>query len=535
MRIAFAALFLALHLGAFADVLHMKNGTTMEGRALSEEGDEFTFKLNSGGQIQVKRADIEWIEWSSAENAKAEFDKRRKPGTVAGLLEAAAWAKFHGMRDQAEDAFLAVLKIEPQNATANEGLGRRKFADKWVSEDEYMKLTGHVKAGNRWVTADEKKKMDEGWEWVNGKLTSPDDIKRSKGLVEVDGKWVTKKEYDEIMKKRAANPDKPPAGGADNPPAGNNPPAGSAKVPGLDGKPTPDDKLTDAEKKKLHDPKEEAAILAWLGPNWRAYSGIHYRLVTCCDDKDPDFDRKFVESMDHFWWRYQELFQKQPEQKKLHNIMVHASSASYDEWLKKNNGGGGMGAFGTYVHSMQFNPAILWHRHVDGIDDNVRTTLFTGRHEACHQFVAFYVRGDGGPWFQEGIAAMQEPDIPYYLYPYRWDYIRLQVLEGKNDITLADLIKKSSSLDANQNYSRGAATHWFFLNYKDGLYRDKYVQFLCKGSIDSPSALEKAIGVPIDQLDKQYREFIREMDARRDKEEPKWAPGQKPPGAGNAK
>lgn len=537
MRLAVLALAVLSPLAAFADVLHMKNGTTLEGRAVTpEDAEEFTFKMGSGGQIQVKRSDVEWIEWSSAEAAKAEFDRRRKPGTVEALLDAAAWAKFHGMKDQAEDAWLSVLRKEPQNAVANEGLGRRKYQDRWVGEEEYLKLTGHVKVGSRWVTAEEKKKMDEGWEWVGGKLVSPDDVKRSKGLVEYEGKWVTKKEYEELVKKKGANPDRPPdSGGGDRPPANGGGAGVGAKPAYLDDRATPDDKLSDAEKKRLHNDKEEAQALVWLGKGWRALSGIHYRLLTNCDDPDPEFDRKFVASMDRYWWHYVDLFEKQPEQKKLHNIIVHSSSATYDEWLKKYGGTQGIGAFGTYMHSLQFSPAILWYRKVEGVPDNARTTLFTGRHEACHQFVAFYVRGDGGPWFQEGIAALQEPDIPFYLYPYRWDYIRLQVLEGKNDISMGDLIKRSGSLDANQNYSRGAATHWFFLNYRDGLYRAKYMQFLVKGSVDSVAALEKAVGVSIDELDRQYREFIREMDVRRDKEEPKWPPGQKPPGAGNAK
>lgn len=533
MRLLLLAAFLALPLCAGADVLHMKNGTKIEGKAVTEDGEEFPFKLNAGGQIQVKKADVEWIEWSSEEAAKAEYATRKKPGTVPALLDAATWAKFHGMNDQAQDAWLAVLKLEPQNEAANAGLKRKKLGDKWVTEDEYLKGTGHVKVGSRWVTADEKKKMDEGWEWVNGKLTSPDDVKRSKGLMELDGKWMTKKEYDEAMKKRpAAPPDKPPDS-PPNPQAANHGAATNIPVK-YENEPCPDDGMSDADKKKLHDSKEDAAIVAWLGQGWRTHSGIHYRLITNCDDKDPDFDKRFVASMDHYWFHYLALFDKKPEQKKLHNIMVHANQAAYDEWLKKNNGGGGVGAFGVYNHSMQFSPGILWHRHVEGIDDDCRTTLFTGRHEACHQFVAHYVGGPGGPWFQEGIAAMNEPDIPYYLYPYRWDFIRLQVLEGKDDISLANFIKRSPTLDANQNYSRGAATHWFFLNYKDGLYRKKYVEFMCKGA-DSAAALEKAIGVPIADLDKQYREYIKEMDIRRDKEEPKWPPGQKPPGAGNAK
>jgi hypothetical protein len=165
---------------------------------------------------------------------------------------------------------------------------------------------------------------------------------------------------------------------------------------------------------------------------------------------------------------------------------------------------------------------VLWYR------DDLRTCLYTGRHEAGHQYVAHYVRGDGGPWFQEGIAAMFEPDIPYWHYPYRWDFIRGQVLDGKDDISLADLIKKSSSLDGNQNYSRGAATHLFFFTAKDGVYKKKYQAHLAKGSIDSPDALAKAMGKPIEELDKEYRAWVKELDERRVKEgPPKVPPGPK--------
>ena len=480
MRIAPVLFLVLLTLPALADVLHMKNGTVMEGKILSEEGEVIPFSLNAGGQIEVKRSDIDWFEWTDKAAAKAEFEKRKGSGTGEALAAAGVWARDHGMTQEAQVAFLDALKKDPQNAVAHQGLGHRKYIDTWMSEEEYQKATGHVKAGGRWVTAEEKKKIDEGWEFVDGKLVSPDDAKRAKGLVEYEGKWITKKQYDDLMKKKAAG------------------------EKGAGGK--------EPDKARLHDLKDDAAILKVFGKGWRVYSGEHYRLITCCDDKDPEFDRKFVESMDAYWPTYCDLFDVKPEQKKLHNILVHASNVTYDEWLKKNNGGQGVGAFGTYLHGFQFQPATLWHR------DDLRTTLYTGRHEACHQFVAFYVRGDGGPWFQEGIAAMQEPDIPYYHYPYRWDFIRGQVLDGKNDISLADLIKKSSSLDANMNYSRGAATHLFFFTAKDGVYRKKYQAFIKKGSIDSPEALGRAMGKSVDELDREYREWVRECDRIRDKE-----------------
>lgn len=468
---------------ARADVLHLKNGTKLEGKILGEEGDVVPFKLNAGGQIEVKRSDIEWFEWSDKAALKAELEKRRKPGTADALAAAGKWALEHGMKQEAEFAFLDALKKDPQNTAANEALGRKQWLGKWVTEDEYMEKTGHVKAGGRWVTVDEKAKLDEGWEWVEGKLVSPDDAKRARGLVEFEGKWITKKEYEAILKKRG-----PVGGGGDKPPV----------EPGA------------VDKKRFHNAKEDAQILK-VYAGWRCYSGERYRLITNCDDKDAEFDRKYVESMDAFWPTYCDTFDKKAEQKKLFNIVVHPNQKAYDEWCGKN-APGGIGAFGTYLHGMQFSPAVLWHR------DDLRTTLYTGRHECGHQFVANYVRGDGGPWFQEGIAAMFEPDIPYHHYPYRWDFIRGQVIDGKNDITIEDLIKKSASLDGNQNYSRGAATHLFFFTYKDGVYRKQYQQFITKGSISSPKALSEAMGKPLADLEKEYREWVRECDKIREKE-----------------
>ncbi|NUN49155.1 MAG: hypothetical protein HUU15_10045 [Candidatus Brocadiae bacterium] len=478
-------LVFALSLAVSADILHLRNGTTMEGRLLSEEGEDLPFKMAAGGQITVKRADIAWVELTDTVAAKTELARRRGAATAAGLVEAAEWALWHGMKDDAEAIWKAVLGKDPENEKAHLALGHRNWLGKWITQDEYMEKTGHVKVGGRWVTEEEKKKLDAGWEFVGEDLLSPEEAKKAKGLVEFEGKWITKKEYDEIQKKRAAGTARPANGG----------------------KPA-----VEPDKKRFHDAKEVGQILKVYGAGWRTWSGERYRLITNCDDKDPEFDRKFTESMDRFWGTYCDTFDKKPEQRKIHNIVVHGNQAQYDDWCRKNGAAVGVGAYGTYLHSGQFSPAVLWHR------DDLRTTLYTGRHEAGHQFVAWYVRTDGGPWFQEGIAAMFEPDIPYYHYPYRWKFIRDQVIAGTEDISLTDLLKKSSSLNANQNYSRGAATHLFFFTYKDGVYRKKYQQFIAKGSIDSPDGLGKAMGKSADELDREYRQWVRDLDAIREKE-----------------
>ncbi len=487
--LAWVLVVLALAATAAADTLHLKNGTTLQGKVVTEDGSGVDFKVTGAGQVRVEREKIEWIEPADQAKAAAEFAAKHKAATEPqALIELARWAVFHGMKAEAATALKSVLEQDPQNAAAHEALGHRRHEGKWLSEDEYMAATGHVKHQGRWVTKEEGEQLAQGWEFVDGKLVSPDDVKKAKGWVQVDGKWVTKKEAEKLQKQKEKEGAK--SGKTPEPGAGADPKWGDTPAP-------------------APDPKEEAAVKKSFGPGWRVTTGKRYRLITDCAGVEADHDKKVVDSMDAFWPVYCEVMGVNPVQKKIHNLLIHKTKAQYDDWCKAN-AGAGIGAYGTYANSHTWQLATLYDAGTEA-----RGALFTGRHECAHQFIAHYMKTGGGVWFDEGLPTLFESDIKFPQYPFRWSFIRSAVIEGKNDISLRNLVDGRSVTSA-QGYSLGAAAHWFFLSSQDGAYRKAYRQFLRDGPVTSSKALEKAIGKSIDELDKEFRAYIKEKDPEMD-------------------
>lgn len=143
------------------------------------------------------------------------------------LVEAAAWAKEKGMVTEMRRILQAVVKIDPDNETANEMLGFVKWEGAWVAkakadslrkkalEDE-MKAKGFVLVDDVWVSKDEAADAKKGIHWhdgekvskaqkaafaagktrhpVTGEFMEPDDVtKSSQGLFPIgNGKRATK-------------------------------------------------------------------------------------------------------------------------------------------------------------------------------------------------------------------------------------------------------------------------------------------------------------------------------------------------------
>jgi hypothetical protein len=91
---------------------------------------------------------------------------------VAGLLEAAKWAREHGLEADANRVFQKVLKLDPTNETAHLGLGFVKFDGKWMPKDK----------------ADSLQKQQEEASFA------------AKGLKKVDGVWVAENEVADAKK-----------------------------------------------------------------------------------------------------------------------------------------------------------------------------------------------------------------------------------------------------------------------------------------------------------------------------------------------
>ncbi|MCE9584235.1 MAG: hypothetical protein K8T20_17250 [Planctomycetes bacterium] len=456
--------------GAAADIVHLKTGKAMESSKLSEDPNgDVTIRMDGGGSVLIKRDQVEWVELSDKNAAKEEILKRRKPGTAAAFCDAAAWAAYHGMKAEARSSWLAAVEKDASCKPAHEALGHRLFEGKWLEADEFQKATGHVLRGGKWIPKEENEKLDQGWEYVDGKLLAPDDVKRAKGFVLRDGKWVLQKDLDEAAAKKAAF----------------------------------EREEKEAESKR-HDPKDDAAIQTKYGSGWRLYIGKRYRLVTNVAATPEEFDKKLVTMMDGFWDTYCETFDVHPIQKTLHNIVVYNTHEEFDEAP-----GSVKGAYGVYQHGETFRPAVLWYM------EKLRGSSFTSRHECGHQFVAHYLRQDGEGWFGEGIATTFEctGDVPFQDHLYRWEVIRGAVIDP-GGFKLTDMITGKQA-DKGTIYCLGAATHKFFLEGADRAYRKAYQDYLKKGDTKSPEALAKAMGKSMDELQKEFEAWVKDMDSKR--------------------
>ena len=143
-----------------ADTVHLKNGSELEGRVVSEGDDAIEFGFPGGGKTSLARGDVEWIDLSDKTAAQAEFDRRCKGADANGLVMASVWARFHGMKDEETQALRAALRKDPEHAGAHEALGHRRLDGKWVTEDEFMAASGRVRHGGAWVTPEEKARLE---------------------------------------------------------------------------------------------------------------------------------------------------------------------------------------------------------------------------------------------------------------------------------------------------------------------------------------------------------------------------------------
>jgi hypothetical protein len=150
---------------ASADEIVLRGGGRISGVVVEERADAVVIEIGPG-RVTLPAARVERVVRGSS--ALAEFRNRASmipADDAAGWLSLAAWARDRALDTQAREAYERVLSIDPQNAAANQALGR-------------------VQLGQRWVT--------------------PEDKYRAEGLVPFEGRWVTPAEADMALRERAA-------------------------------------------------------------------------------------------------------------------------------------------------------------------------------------------------------------------------------------------------------------------------------------------------------------------------------------------
>ncbi|MHC4473889.1 MAG: hypothetical protein ACYS99_23385, partial [Planctomycetota bacterium] len=200
-------LLLALAGPGLADVIHLKNGGTIEGVILSDDGAILKVRTKAG-VMSVKRADIARIE--KKRTPFEEYEVRLaalSTDDAEGHYQLAIFCKESGLKKQERELYEKVLEIDDQHPGANEAVGNVEHQGTWMTPEERerriqdaadaeKRAQGLVKYKGRWVTPEEKENLEKGLVKYKGKWMTPDDVKRAQGFVKYKGEWIKKEELE---------------------------------------------------------------------------------------------------------------------------------------------------------------------------------------------------------------------------------------------------------------------------------------------------------------------------------------------------
>jgi tetratricopeptide (TPR) repeat protein len=142
-----------------ADVVHLTDGTTKEGKVIEESDDEIVLEMNIRGikaSLHILKKEIESIERETSwRETLDDREKKLEAEDAEGWYKLGMQYKEHGLPDDAKRCFEKVLKANPQHEEAAKELG-------FVSTGgEFADVEGTIRKGEDLVEAKEYAKAEE--------------------------------------------------------------------------------------------------------------------------------------------------------------------------------------------------------------------------------------------------------------------------------------------------------------------------------------------------------------------------------------
>jgi len=137
------------------DQIRLNSGRTLQGRVLSETGDELRIRVGRG-EVEVARKDV--AEVRSIERSLAEFIHRwdeMPKNDLPALSDLARFCESRGLPGEARVLWLRVLRVDVSSEEAARALGARKVADNWQIDTgrTWLRLADYLSAKSRWRDA----------------------------------------------------------------------------------------------------------------------------------------------------------------------------------------------------------------------------------------------------------------------------------------------------------------------------------------------------------------------------------------------
>lgn len=202
MRIASISLLstLLFAVSAPADVIHLKDGTVLEGKVV-DDGSRFCV-IDRDKKYAVAKSKVAKVEprKSFMEEYEARLDKLPEDDAEA-IYEFGRWLVENEWPTRARLAYQEVLDLDPDHRAARRALGYKLYEGEWVGPDELKRRKGLIEFEGRWYTRhdlEELKKEIEGNEKLRQAYEQRRKVNRKvNGIVK---KFVT---FDGKQRKRA--------------------------------------------------------------------------------------------------------------------------------------------------------------------------------------------------------------------------------------------------------------------------------------------------------------------------------------------
>ena len=145
----------ALATPAWADVVVLRDGRRVEG-AVSRDGNELVVQGRLGA-VRFPIDDVREVEesedlWDRLRHLRLELGQ----GTADERYRFGVFCRENGFDDDAQEAFLSVLRLDLDHAGARAALGYVRHEGQWITVADRNRLLGLVEHRGEWMTPEER-------------------------------------------------------------------------------------------------------------------------------------------------------------------------------------------------------------------------------------------------------------------------------------------------------------------------------------------------------------------------------------------
>jgi hypothetical protein len=142
-------------LPAAADIVHLADGTTLEGK-VTDLGDDLRVERGPGAMTIPKRRVLR-VESAPTPEERADARGAGLSLTdIPGRLAFAAWCREQGLSARARKEYEIVLVVDPDCEEARRALGHERVDGRWATFEEAQASRGLVMHKSRWIAAEQR-------------------------------------------------------------------------------------------------------------------------------------------------------------------------------------------------------------------------------------------------------------------------------------------------------------------------------------------------------------------------------------------